>query len=937
MILAAIAALFVAAILVGAMRSRPILRVAVRGFLRRPGQSALVVGGLLVASLVMAASLVAGDAQQAMFDENVYQAWGPVDLVLGSLSGRPFDENLGRRALDSSEVRDLSDAGSVRLQLPAALESPERKTREPLVNLIGIDAKLESSFGAFVSDEQGPIPLGPGTAVINERLARRLRVAAGDRIVATTVSLEGKVATLQLSVASVVRDEELGNWQLRPDVFVSLDSLQASLKGRGQINQVLLSAGGPPRAPRQAGALKDAAVTKMDQLAGVPATKSPQGYRVAGSKAQALRSSEESTRFFRTVLGSLGGLVALTSVALIVNLFVMLGEERRSELGTLRALGLRRRGLILLGLTEGMLYSVTASVAGAIIGAFLGRYLAGAMLDVFSGFVRDAAIEFVKPRFEFRAATLLAAGGAGFLISAISVAVVSYRTSRLTIVAAIRGLPERRTRRRRRWLAGGFLGLGIVMLAVGIAGVKILTLIGGTLMILGFTGIAGRRLKQRATVTAGTSVVVAFGLWSFVFLPDFDKDINSAFAIVTLAAIVVTLAAVVLIAANLPVFARLAAPFGPRARAVIRTATAYPVSYRFRTGMSMAMFALVLYMVAAFAVWGGLGGGDFEGQAGGFDVLARSSFPVEAMNSAGAETVVGMYATRYDGGYKVGSSQEIRFPALLLGVDQRLADTARFQFTEKLQGMSGKEVLQQLASRKDAAIIDLGTNPGGAKVGQSLEIRTDKGPVKFEVIGILSESYIGGLFISKQAFAGLYPNRANDLAWLARAKPDVSARALSDQIEAEHPGVDARSVREIFDENAQGQRTFVGIFQILLKLGLVIGISGLAIASIRTVLERRQAVGVLRALGFQRSMVGAWLILETVLVATLGCAVGLTTGLVGTYLLVSEQVPNLHFDADWSQVFVTLGIVYLASLAFTAMPAWRASSLRPSEAVRYVE
>lgn len=929
----------IAAVAVGAARSRTVFRVAVRDFLRRPAQSALVVGGLLIASLVLAASLVAGDAQEAMFQDIAYRAWGPVDLVVGSLSGGTFPEKTARAALDDERVKVLSDGRAPRFELPASVEDETRATRETLINLIGIDPSSEETLGEFVLSGAGETDPAPGAAVINERLARRLGAEVGDALRFTTVSIDAKRVSLSLRVAGIVRNEGKADRQLRPNAFVMLSELQLATKGMGLVNQLVLSAGGPDRAPRQVRALQDAVIPRLNALSGFPTdTKNPKGFRVAGAKGESLKNAEEQSSFFRTVLGSLGALVAVTSIALIVNLFVMLGEERRSELGTMRALGLKRGGLVLLGMTEGVLYSITAAAVGALVGALLGGYLAGAMVDVFASFVRDASIEFTKAEFDFRAGTILVAASGGFLISVVSVAAVSYRTSRLSVVAAIRGLPESGSRRRRagwRTVLAAVGGLGA--LGGQLAGVPLLVLFSGTGFLIGLSALSRRFVKPRSAATLGAGATVAFGLYAYIFLPDFDRDFETGFILVTTAAIIITIASVILMAANLTILERLAGFFGPRIRAVIRTATAYPVGYRFRTAMSMAMFALVLYMVAAFAVWGGLGGGDFQEQSGGFQVLARASFPVEDLSAGGASATVGLLSTGYSGGYKVGDSQEVTFPVTLFGVDARLAATNEFEFTEKVEGQTPRQVWDQLAAQKDVAIIDFGTNPGGAKVGDSLEIRTDKGPRHFKVIGLLNESYLTGLFISREAFAELYPNRAIDSAWLVKSKPGVKATELAKQIEATHPGVDAASIREIFETNVEGQRTFVGIFQVLLKLGVVIGISGLAIASIRTVLERRQAVGILRALGFRRSMVGASLLLETLLIATLGCAIGVATGLVGTYFLIDEQVPNLRFSADWPQIGNTLLIVYAATLAFTGLPAWRAASLNPAEAVRYVE
>ena len=93
----------------------------------------------------------------------------------------------------------------------------------------------------------------------------------------------------------------------------------------------------------------------------------------------------------------------------------------------------------------------------------------------------------------------------------------------------------------------------------------------------------------------------------------------------------------------------------------------------------------------------------------------------------------------------------------------------------------------------------------------------------------------------------------------------------------------------------------------------------------------------MRALGFKRYVVGFTLLLESFVVATLGCGIGLIAGLGGTYWLTKKQLTNLSFNADWSQIGTTLEIVYAAIFVFTIIPAARAAFMRPAEAVRYVE
>lgn len=941
--LALVSGVVVLVVLLLGLRRRTVLRIAFRDFGRRPAQSLLVVAGLLVASLVLAASLVAADSMEALFLENVYRSWGAVDVQVGTISGQAFAYERALEIAYDPEVVRLSDGRAARLQIRAAAEAPGPGTREPRVGIVGIDAKLDGSLGPLNADPLGPETFpGAGETIINRRLARELHIAAGDRITFNAVAPTGRIFVLTLTVKQVVGNAGKADWQRLPNAFVPLAALQEAAGAPNVVNQVLISARGGEREPVEVRRLEKAARSSAERarlvVAGRPVPLQA-ALTIAGSKADDVEAARGQSKFFRAILGMLGAIVALTSVALIVNLFVMLGEERRGELGTMRALGLRKAGLVQLGLSEGVLYSIAAAFAGALIGAPLGRYLADAMGDLFTIFARNSAVEFARPPFSLKPETLLTAGGAGFLVSVISVAFVSYKTSRLTVIAAIRGLPEDPSRRRRRI---PYVQVLAVLGGAGLlAGEPIPIVLGGASIALGLGGLVARYLNRRAGSTLGALAGLGWGFWCHAYLdPGFQDDPNGAFAFFAVVGVVTVLAGVVLLAANLTLLGRGASAFGARARAVIATATAYAAGYRFKTALSMAMFALVLYMIAGFAVWGNFGAADFEEQSGGFDVFARSTLPLPALEVEGASRVVGLYAARYELGYKVGGGEEIRFPIVLYGVDDGFARTNTFGFSKKPGGLSDEEVWRRLVDSEDSVVMDGGTVPaGGVEVGEVLELKTDTGVRKLEVAAVADEFLFSAVWMPKRAFAALYPTRAADTVWLMKSAPGASPARIARSVERDHPeaGMDARLLRDIFDEIAQGQRTFVGLFQILLKMGLVIGISGLAISAVRTVLERRQAVGVLRAMGFQRSMITAWLVSESVLVATLGVAIGLGVGLLGTYLVVNLQVPEFTFSVDWSQIRSTLAILYGAVLLFTTLPAIRAARLRPAEAVRYVE
>ncbi|HLF69819.1 MAG TPA: FtsX-like permease family protein, partial [Actinomycetota bacterium] len=761
-----------------ALRALPtILRVAWRDFRRRPPQTVLIVAGLVVASLVISASMVAADSIEDLFLENSYRAWGPVDVSVGSISGQPFPREKALAFLADPQIKSLTDGGAPRLMLRAAVENLTRKTREPAVVVSGLDT-LDASLGGFKFASGKGADLQGATVVIDRRLAERLEARVGDDLSFLANGLTDGEAKLNLAVVGIVEDTGKGDFRRSPNAFVDLGAMRAAVGAPDVVNEILLSANGSPRSPRHPGKLEAAARRVTAQIFALPGQRP--GVDVRGTKAQDLKDSVQQSKFFRAILSMLGAIVALASIALIANLFVMLGEERRSERGTMRALGLGRLELVLLGIAEGVLYSAAAAIVGSFAGAFFGRYLARTMGDIFRSFTVDSAFDFATPSFALRPATLITAGVAGFIVSIVSVAAVTIRTSRLTVIAAVRGLPEGRARRRRKvpwfqlfslslagFLVAAYFGMRTPGKAVSTGG-SIVQVLGGGFLIMGVAGLLARYWQRRVGYTLGALAGLGWGLWSNTFLPNFDEDPQGGFGLITMIGVMTVMAGVFLLASNLSVFRSLAVLLGGKGRVVLKTATAYADGYRFRSSMSMAMFGLVLYMIAAFAIWGGFGGGDAKTQGGGFDILATSTVPVRNFDLRGATDVVPMYSTVYRFGYTVAKSQPVNFPVRVFGVDESFSKNSHFKFSAK-KGRSDRATWDLLAGSDDLVVLDTATNPGSAKVGDTLQMRSDSGTIRLKVAGVSDEFLLAGLFVSKDTFARIFPSAAADRAWLFKA------------------------------------------------------------------------------------------------------------------------------------------------------------------------
>jgi putative ABC transport system permease protein len=123
-------------------------------------------------------------------------------------------------------------------------------------------------------------------------------------------------------------------------------------------------------------------------------------------------------------------------------------------------------------------------------------------------------------------------------------------------------------------------------------------------------------------------------------------------------------------------------------------------------------------------------------------------------------------------------------------------------------------------------------------------------------------------------------------------------------------------------------------------LGLIVGVAALGVISARAVVERRQQIGVLRAIGFRRGMVQAVFLIESSFIALTSIVAGTVLGLVLAENIIrdSSKQPsweNLHLVVPWATLGIVFLVVYVVALAATLAPALRASRIRPAEALRY--
>jgi len=216
---------------------------------------------------------------------------------------------------------------------------------------------------------------------------------------------------------------------------------------------------------------------------------------------------------------------------------------------------------------------------------------------------------------------------------------------------------------------------------------------------------------------------------------------------------------------------------------------------------------------------------------------------------------------------------------------------------------------------------------------------------KLTVIGILKDTApleMVGISTSQETLDRAFPGRALPTIHYFDTATGVDPEEAAVQLESAflQNGLDAESIQQVVDDQIAAQMSFNRLMQGFLGLGLLVGVAALGVISTRAVVERRQQIGVMRAIGFRSSMVRLAFLIESSFVALTAIVVGTALGLVLSWNIVDDQRQqpsweNIELVVPWLNLAVIFLVVYAVALAATLAPALRASRVRPAEALRY--
>lgn len=912
-----------------------------------------------------------------------------------------------------------------------------------------------------------------------------LHVGVGDRFSIYSTYWAG--SRLQLTVRAIVSGGVLGD---RPALVTDVATLQQQAQQPFEINHIYVANTGDGIT----------GVRYSDDIAARLSKALPGTLQVERAKQAGIQFALAAQETFGRIL-LLFTLFALSiGLLLIFLIFALLAAERRAELGVARAVGLRRRQVMWLLLFEGTAFDLIAAALGTLAGLGLGL----AILTLVSPTVRQLGFPLT---FAFDPTSLLAGFCLGLLVTLATIVLAAWVVSRMTIAAALRDLPEpppptlpmwsllrravRASRRlrssprvaRAAWLellralvVRGFapLALGALLVYWALAHYAVLALVVGLASVL--IGIvltlrwaalwllmrwlrarapdAGLLTLARATEVADRlgALVIGGGLalyWALpvdtlrsLGLPRFAGDVDELFV----AGIMMVFGAVLALVPNLDL---LFAPFAwaltrmPRLRPVAPVALVYPASQRFRTGIGMALFALICFtMVVMACVTASTTGasGDASAQGIGYDIVGQSLLSQTSTPDQVDETL-GRASQAASGALSAASAAR----PIPIGALEPNAPGARWSLypAAEVQGdfLSGRglplvarapgyatdaDVWAAVGSKPGDVVIDIGalsfqdaaalgvalpppataaqyfgppllsglpqlastyTAPGPNSAPQNcLDLLSDLaavasdqdkldefslqmryvvtgpdaiapttlwigdlrgGPIEpVTVIGLVADptGLQHGLFGSPATFAPIEASHqpfGNEYYYFA-VRPGVDPHTVAYSIGSAllASGFETTVIEDILVD-VNGPREFIS--QVLLGLvgiTLLVGVAALIVIGTRAVVERRQQIGTLRALGFHQGHIEALFVIEALLIGCIGTGLGLALGLllcrnafaVGFFDQFQE---GLKLIVPHTELAVICGAAVLATLAAAYIPARQAGKVVPADALRY--
>jgi ABC-type antimicrobial peptide transport system permease subunit len=647
------------------------------------------------------------------------------------------------------------------------------------------------------------------------------------------------------------------------------------------------------------------------------------GLRFEPIRAQALKSAEQAQDFGQLFLGF--SIFLVVAALLLMALLFQFGlEQRAAEVGTLLALGFTPRQVRRLFLREGAMLALGGSLLGALGGLAYAKAMLWGLATVWRNAVGPSSLQF-----HATPATLVIGVFSGTVVAVLTIWLTLRKQARQPARELLGGEvqgPKSKVQSRGAWVAGG----------AGLAAAA----------IVGWALVTGEKANAESFFSAGALLLVAGLGWAAAW------------------------------------FGRLAREAGAARLTLGGLGVRGCARRRKRSLATVALLACGSFLIVSIGVFRLDANRDATKRTsgtGGFALIGEATMPVvQDLNTTAGREFFGLEAGGLEGvnvvPFRVRAGDEASCLNLnralkprLLGVKPELL-AGRFTFENVAKGLDrrkGWELLRGGGGRKEAltdesqmanrqspieqrrltsAATGLEEIPAigdansiqwalGKKIGDTIDYVDEQGRgFKVRLVGAVANSILqGSLLIDEAEFVKRFPGESGYRMFLVDMPSNVVSQVSATLSRAlQDVGLELTPAAERLNAFNAVQNTYLGTFQILGGLGLLLGSAGLGVVVLRNVLERRGELGLLTAVGFRRRALQRMVLSEHVVLLGLGLGIGIVAASVAVLPAILSSGTQLPYVS----LGVTLGAVLLNGALWTQLASWYALRGNLLEALR---
>jgi putative ABC transport system permease protein len=613
--------------------------------------------------------------------------------------------------------------------------------------------------------------------------------------------------------------------------------------------------------------------TLRDRIAAaLPAKK----YEVLTSQQSAAQQSndiKQGLRFFNTFLQVFAAVALFVGAFLIFNTFSMLVAQRTRELALMRALGASRGQVLRSVLSE----AVAVGLVGGLGGLGLGIVLAKG----FRSLMNAIGIEIPKGGTVVETRTVVYCLVTGVLVTVVAALVPARRAGRMAPVQALResGPAEAKSLTRRTVVGGALLLLGVLALVSG--------------------------LSAGAIATVGLGALLSF--------------------------IGVTIASPIIAR---PVVGVLAAPFA-RLGVPGKLGRGNAMRNPRRTSTTAAALMIGLALVAAMSTLGSSAKKSVTeavGSSFGADYVLHTDqfmpFSPAVATALADKPQLAAVAAYTEASAKVGKAGR----SGVQGVDPQ-----KLQTVLKLKVLSGD--LSGLQDDQIAVSKGEAKNLGDLKVGAHVPVTWGKTGKQDMTVGAIYDNnqFAGGYLVTDKEFASHVTSKQVVVVAVkaASSASPAQSRAAVEQAITDFPNVLVEDQAQFIKKQGDQINGILNFITGLLAFSILIAILGIINTLALSVIERTRELGLLRAVGMQRTQLKRMIRVESLVIAVFGALLGLVVGVAfGAALVDSLHDQGItEFAIPWARIVVVLLIAAVGGIIAAALPARRGARLNILQAI----